>query len=215
VNTSANRHPFSARFILALALTTSAVGCTHEYQITPAYQRNLARIADRSVCARGESLAVSVTNQSGQPLDAGQVTAGIHTFNHQFTRDPALVLAEGLKAALRDGHCATASPGASALSVVLVKMEAHGEACGFVSCDGLAATTVSVRLQDSTGRVLLQREVSTNLTNECGMIFCNEEETSGLSTRALSETVGKTVLAIGDALAKRPAAESPVATPGS
>ncbi len=220
MNTSTSSQFFSSRSsraLLALAITAFTAGCTHEYQITPSFQRKLAQIPDRPVCARGESLAVTVTNPSAQPLEAGQVTAGIHTFNHHFTRDPALVLAEGLKAALADGHCATASPTTAELQVVLVKMDAHGQACGFVTCDGIAESAVSITVLDSAGQVLSKQQVSTSATNGCGMSFCSEEETSELSTRAISEAVGKAVAAIGETLAKRPAAGALAAksSPGS
>ena len=216
VTTSMTCRSFSARSFLALALVAFVAGCTHEYQITPRFQRKLAGIPDGPVCARGESLAVSVTNASGQPLDAGTTAAGIHTFNHHFTGDPALVLAEGLKEALQEGRCGTASPGTAELHVVLVRMEAHGQPCGFISCDGVAETAVSVTLQDSKGRVLSQQDVSTSATDGCGMSFCSEEETSEISTHALSEAVGKTVAVISATLAKRPT--EPIAarpTPGS
>jgi hypothetical protein len=215
VNASTNQSPTPAHLVVALAFAALTAGCTHHYQITPAYQPALAGLPARPVCAQGESLAVSVTNRSGEPLDAGVVQAGIHTFEHRFSHDPATTLAEGITAALREGHCASASPGIAALSVEIVNMTAHGETCGFIACEGVAGTSVSVTLKDATGRVLLQDQLSTDVKGDCGMIFCNEEETSGFSSRALSATVGKTVAAVGHALAKRATAEPAAATPGS
>jgi hypothetical protein len=64
--------------------------------------------------------------------------------------------------------------------------------------------------------VLSQQEVSTSATDGCGMSFCSEEETSAISSHAISEAVGKTVAVISETLAKRPA--EPIAlrpTPGS
>lgn len=202
--------------IVVLAITGLTVGCTHEYEITPTFQRSLAGLPKQTVCAQGESLEISVLNQSPNPRDAGQVTGGIHTFNHHFVRDPAQALQEGLTAALQEGHCTFASPAAADLRVVLVNMDAHGEACGFVTCDGTASASVSVTLKDASGQVLSQQVVSTAANDSCGMTFCSEEETSALATRAISEAVGKAMAVIGSGLARR-AAPSPVvaARPGS
>jgi hypothetical protein len=199
--------------LVAVAIAALTTGCTHEYRITPTYERSLAQIPERAVCARNESLSVSVVNESPDPLDAGQVTGGIHTFNHHFAKDPALAFQEGLTTALREGHCSTASPGAASLRVVLVKMAAHGETCGFSSCDGTAEARVSVTLLDAGGKMLSQQIVSTGAKGSCGMIFCNEEETSKFATHALSTAVGKTVAAISDALAKMPSSQRTAAAP--
>lgn len=127
----------------------------------------------------------------------------MHTFNHRFAQDPALAFQEGLTAALRDGHCALSSPSTTDLQVVLVKMEAHGEACGFVSCDGTAQAEVSVTLLDASGRTLSQQVVSTTANDGCGMSFCNEEESSNLATRAIfallrDDATRVAVLPVGD-----------------
>lgn len=79
--------------------------------------------------------------------------------------------AEGLKAALRQGDCATASPTTGELQVLLVKMQARGKACGFVSCDAVAESSVSITVLDSTGQTLSEQRVSTSGTKGCGMSF--------------------------------------------
>lgn len=199
--------------IVAVTFAALTMGCTHEYQITPAYERSLAELPGRAVCAHDESLAVSVVNESARPLDAGEVTAGIHTFNHHFAEDPVRALQAGLTAALRDGHCATSSPATAALQVVLVRMEAHGQSCGFVTCDGTAEAKVSVTLRDASGRTLSEHTISTSAQQSCGLTFCNEEESSHLATQAISKAVGKTVLAISQALAKMPSQQTAAAAP--
>lgn len=200
----AARRPVFGGPALALVFAGLTVGCTHEYQITPTFQKSLAGLPQRRVCAQGESIQVAVVHESPAPLEAGRVQAGIHTFKHQFDRDPALALQEGLTAALRDVGCATSGPSTTSLRVELVSMEAHGQACGFTSCDGTAAANVSVTLKDATGEVLSREHISTAANDDCGMTFCSEEETSRLATQALSEAVGKAVLAIGAGLSKRP-----------
>lgn len=201
---------------LALAVAGLTVGCTHEYEITPTYQKSLAALPARPVCAQGESIQVSVVNGSATPLQAGQVSAGFHTFNHQFNRDPALALQEGLNAALRDGQCASSSPSTADLKVELVNMEAHGLSCGFVSCEGTALTSVSITLKDASGKVLAQDTISTDAHEECGLTFCSEEETSAMASEVLSKAVGKAVGTISAGLSRR-AAPAPVAAaqPGS
>lgn len=214
--------------LIATLSTFSLLGggaCTHQRTVTPGYSPQIvSAVRPASICPRGEIVSVTAVNQSPEGNSAGTTHAGIHTFEYRFDSDPSQVLKRGLEDMLRSGGCRTGNPSAATVAVGLLRIEARGLACGFMSCDGAGQSTVTATLSDASGRTLVKKTITTAATKGCGMAVCNDEEASAIATQILSETIAKTVSAFAEAITRHLLAvpvQSPAAsaaafgTPGS
>lgn len=192
------------------ALTLLAGGCTHQRTVTANYSmRAFAGVRRAGICPHGEVISVSASNQSPEGNSAGTTHAGIHTFEYRFDSDPSSVLQRGLEAALRQGGCQLGQAPAATLAVSILKLEARGLACGFMTCDGEGLSTVSVTVSDGAGRRLLWKKLSSHATRSCGMAICNDAEASAIATEVLSETIANTISTITGTVAQQLSTPSP------
>jgi len=206
--------------LIATLSLLAGSACVHQRTVTPGYSPQVVKaVRPASICPRGEIVSVASVNQSPEGNSAGTTHAGVHTFEYRFGTDPSLVLKRGLEDALRAGGCRTGGPSAASLAVGILRIEARGLECGFMTCDGTGQSIVTATLSDASGRPLMQKMITATATKGCGMAICNEEEASEIANQVLSDTIAKTVNAFAETIARQlataPAAPSAVVIPVS
>jgi hypothetical protein len=190
---------------MTVLLFVVATGCTHQRTVTPGYAPQVVATGLRrgSICPTGQVITIATVNLSGQGNSAGTTQAGVHTFEYRFGSDPAQALKSGLEQALQAGGCRVGVPSAAKLAVGLLRIEAKGLSCGFSRCDGDGQSVVEVTLSDPSGRKLAQRTIISAAAKDCGMVICNEQETSEIASDLLTDTIRKTVAAFGPEIARQ------------
>jgi hypothetical protein len=177
---------------------------------TNATQVVTAGLRTGSICPAGQVVAVVAVSELPPGRSAGTTEAGVHTFQYRFASDPAETLKRGLEQALQAGGCRVGAPPAARLAVDLLKIEAKGLSCGFTRCDGDGQSVVEVTLSDASGRKLAQRTILSAASNDCGIAFCNDAEASAIASDLLTDTIRKTVAALGPEIARQLRASAPV-----